>query len=379
MSQTKFALKISNLNKTFKIREKSKRSIKDSILKFYQRRGEMRNIEALSDVNFEVNKGEFFGIIGRNGSGKSTLLRLIMGSFKSDKGSLIESQGRIIRLAMGLGFDMNLSARDNIYVNASVLGLSFKKIGMIFHEILEFAELKEFIDTPIKHFSSGMVAKLKFSIAKYAEADILLMDEIFGGVGDISFQYKSQKVFKEKLIAGKTIVLVSHNLNIISAYCNRVLLLDKGKQIAVGPPKEIIPIYESLFEEELKERNSEIKKRQEERILYRVKLREQRLIVKAKQIQKLKDERKIQIEHAKQKRIEERNIRIEKLKKQKQKEIKLKQEKWELEQKEKRKLIEKQKEERIKFQKQQKQVIQELKNRIKELEAELKIKHSKNE
>jgi len=328
MSKSKYALKVKGLNKTFVIREKGKRSIKDNILKFYQQKGDLREINALIDINFEVKKGEFFGIIGRNGSGKSTLLRLIMGSFNADAGSVIKSKGRMIRLAMGLGFDMNLSARDNIYVNASVLGISFKKIGTIFHEIIEFAELEKFIDTPVKHYSSGMVAKLKFSIAKYAEADILLMDEIFGGVGDISFQHKSQKVFKDKIIAGKTIILVSHNLSIISEYCTRVLLLDRGKQIAVGPPEEIIPMYEELFEDVLKEKKEAREKIRLERYELRRIEREKLFEAKKKKIEETwlqsKEEKEKLIE-AKKKEIEETRLKRQEERENKRKLLRLEQ------------------------------------------------------
>jgi len=316
MPLTEYAIEVNSLNKTFTIREKSKRSIKDSVLKFYQRKGDIRKIKALKDINFKVKKGEFFGIIGRNGSGKSTLLRLIMGSYKPDKGSKIISNGKMIRLAMGLGFDMNLSARDNIYVNASILGISFKKIGSIFQEIISFAEIEDFIDTPIKHYSSGMVAKLKFSIAKYAVADILLMDEIFGGVGDISFQYKSQKVFKEKLISGKTIILVSHNLQIISEHCTRVLLIDNGEQVAIGSPEEVIPIYENLFKDVIMEQKFERKQlaleRQKQRLIVREKLvLERKKIIEAQRKeaklirQKIMEGRKLHIEEKREKAKEE--------------------------------------------------------------------------
>ena len=304
MGKKDWAIKVKNLNKTFKVREKGSRSIRDSILRFYQQKGDIREIEALKDINFEVKKGEFFGIIGRNGSGKSTLLRLLMGSFQANEGSIIKTNGKMIRLAMGLGFDGNLSARDNIYINGSVLGLSFKKIGSIFNEIIKFAELEDFVDTPVKHYSSGMQAKLKFSVARYAEADILLMDELFGGVGDIAFAHKSQKVFNESILAGKTIVLVSHSLNIIANNCSRVLLLDKGNQIKIGPPEEIIPRYEAMFEEELKERNEVKERRKEERRLLRQANRAERMALRKKEKEKQKiEKRKIWLESKKEKEL----------------------------------------------------------------------------
>jgi len=250
------AINVTNLNKSFHIREKGTRTIRNTIIRFYQQRGEKRIIKALIDINFSVYKGEILGIIGNNGSGKSTLLKLLIGSFKPDKGSAIETKGRIIRLAMGLGFDNNLSARDNIYINGSILGMNFRKIGTVFHEIIKFADLEEFIDTPIKHYSNGMKAKLKFSIARYAEADILLMDEIIGGVGDLSFIKKSQIIFEESILSKKTIIIVSHNLNFIKKYCNRVMLLHKGKQIKIGQPESIIRNYKSIMGQDSKHKGT---------------------------------------------------------------------------------------------------------------------------
>lgn len=183
-----------------------------------------------------------FGIIGKNGSGKSTLLRMIMGAILPDKGEII-TKGSIIRLALGLGFDQNLSARDNIYVNGSVLGLSFKEIGEIFDHILEFSDLEEFVDTPIMYYSSGMKSRLSFAIAVHANAEIFLIDEFFGGVGDADFQRKSQKLFNERVLNNKTIVFVSHSMNDIKKNCDRILVLEKGKGILFDDPEEGISYY----------------------------------------------------------------------------------------------------------------------------------------
>lgn len=265
MSKDLIAIKVENLSKTFKIWEKGQRTIKDSILRFYQQKGNVRKIQALKDINFEVKKGEFFGIIGRNGSGKSTLLKVLMGAYKPDAGSKISIEGKVIRLAMGLGFDGNLSARENIYINGSVLGLSFKKIGLIFQEIIDFSDLHDFVETPVKHYSSGMMAKLKFAIALHAEADIFLMDEIFGGVGDISFQQKSSERFNQSILQGRTIIFVSHGLRHVEKFCDRVMLLNHGDQIAIGKPSEIIPLYKSYFEADDEEPQEKKKNKREEK------------------------------------------------------------------------------------------------------------------
>ena len=153
----------------------------------------------------------------------------------------------MIRLALGMGFDGNLSARDNIYINGSILGLTFKRIGLIFDDIIGFAELEDFVDLPVKKYSSGMLSKLKFSIAIHAEADIFLMDEFFGGVGDESFKAKSAEVFKNTFLDGRTIIHVSHALKTITEHSTRVLVLDRGKQIMVGDPEEALISYRALF------------------------------------------------------------------------------------------------------------------------------------
>lgn len=221
------AISISNVSKTFFIREHSSDSIMKRTMSLFKPVN-LREIKALSNINLEINKGEFIGIIGHNGSGKSTLLKLIAGAFPPDKGGSIKINGKVIRLSLGMGFDPNLSARENIYVNGSILGLTFKKIGEKFDEIIEFSGLHHFIETPVKFFSSGMVSRLAFSIAIHAEADIFLLDEFFGGVGDEDFREKSDKALKE-LLKDKTILFVSHEMSQIKKYCDRVVKFEKGK------------------------------------------------------------------------------------------------------------------------------------------------------
>ena len=241
------AIIVKNLSKTFELATKEGRTIKNKILRPFSQKHKRKSIKALENINFNVEQGEFFGIIGKNGSGKSTLLNILIGSIRPDKGAFIQTKGRIIRLALGLGFDPNLSARDNIYVNGSILGLTFKRMGLIFDDIIQFAELENFVDTPVKQFSSGMMAKLKFSVAVHAEADIFLMDEFFGGVGDISFKQKSEKVFKDTFLDGRTIIHVSHNMPTIQKHCSRVLVINNGQQIGIGKPKEMIDLFKSTF------------------------------------------------------------------------------------------------------------------------------------
>jgi len=239
-------IRLKNVNKTFKLKEKSADSIRDRIFGIFNDNN-LRQLKALQNINLEIYKGEFIGIIGHNGSGKSTLLKIIMGAFPPDEGGVVEVNGRIIRLALGMGFDPNLTARENIYVNGSVLGLTFRKIGSIFDQIIAFAELENFIDTQVKFFSSGMRSRLAFAVALHAEADIFLMDEFFGGVGDLSFKKKSEAVFQQAVVEGRTIIHVSHQLRTIESHCDRVLLLDKGQVLGLGKPEEVLPIYRDLM------------------------------------------------------------------------------------------------------------------------------------
>lgn len=248
LEQVETVITVKNISKTFHIKEQSAMTIRSRVLStFLGKRQNTNIVKALQNINFSIKKGEFFGIIGHNGSGKSTLLNILMGSIRPDKGGIIETKGRMIRLALGMGFDPNLTARDNIYLNGSILGLTFRQIGSVFHEIIGFAELEKFVDVPVKMYSRGMMTKLKFSIALYAEADIFLMDEFFGGVGDISFRKKSEAVFKERLVEGRTIIHVSHSLPTITAHCDRVLLLDKGIPIVLGEPKEVVEVYKKIM------------------------------------------------------------------------------------------------------------------------------------
>ncbi|MCB0805006.1 MAG: ABC transporter ATP-binding protein, partial [Bacteroidales bacterium] len=228
-------LKLENVSKSFTIRDSSKDPISFHIRNLIDP-GKKRVIRAVKNVSLEIYKGEFIGIVGANGSGKSTLLHLMSGVYLPDKGGKVIRNGSYIRLSLGLGFNGELTMRENIYLNASIMGLTFKQIGRNFHKMVEFAELEDFIDTKIKYFSRGMKSRLAFAIAIHAEAEIFLMDEFFGGVGDEKFREKSDKVFKDAFISGRTIIHVSHNMGTIKEYADRVFLMHKGECIATGTP-----------------------------------------------------------------------------------------------------------------------------------------------
>jgi len=239
-----FAITIENLNKSFSSFDINA-SFTERLINFFTIKNEKAH-KVLCDINLNVSKGEFIGIIGKNGSGKSTLLKIILGAIKPDNGSKITTNGKLIRLALGIGFDVNLTARDNIYLNGTIIGLTLKEIGDKIEEIIEFAELQDFVDTPIRFYSSGMKSKLSFAIALHADAEIILIDEFFGAVGDNAFKEKSQKAFEENILKGKTIVHVSHSMKTIKNHCDKVLLLNRGRGQLFNDPMQAISTYKSL-------------------------------------------------------------------------------------------------------------------------------------
>ena len=201
---------------------------------------------ALKDVNFKVNKGEVIGFIGSNGAGKSTLLKVVAGVMKPTNGE-VRAYGNICpMIELGAGFDPQLTARENIYLNGAIMGYSRELIDSKFDEIVEFSELKDFLDVPVQNFSSGMVARLAFSIATIVDPEILIVDEILS-VGDIAFQAKSEAKMLEMIGGGTTVLFVSHSIEQIRKMCNKVIWLDHGKVIKMGG-KEVCDEYLKFME-----------------------------------------------------------------------------------------------------------------------------------
>lgn len=231
------AIQVENLSKTFRIPHEKINTIKGAFLNVLKK-NTFETLHALDNISFEVKKGEFFGIIGRNGSGKSTLLKILAGIYQANSGK-ISVHGRISPfLELGIGFNPELSGRDNIYLNASVLGLSRRQIDQKFEKIVAFSELERFIDQKIKNYSSGMQVRLAFSVAIHANRDILLMDEVLA-VGDSNFQSKCIEEFKKYRKQGKTVILVSHDIQTIQQYCDRALLLRNGKVVYIGKADDV--------------------------------------------------------------------------------------------------------------------------------------------
>ena len=201
--------------------------------------------EALRDVSFEVRRGEFFGIVGRNGSGKSTLLKCLAGIYRVDSGDA-RVTGRVSPfIELGVGFNPDLTARDNVLINAIMLGLSRKEARAQFDRIIEFAELEEFVDLKLKNYSTGMGVRLGFSVAVQVEADVLLVDEVLA-VGDASFQQKCFSEFDRMKNEGRTILFVTHDMNSVERFCDRGVVLERGRVVDLGPPDRIARTYGEL-------------------------------------------------------------------------------------------------------------------------------------
>ncbi len=237
-------IKVNNVSMKFNLGIEKNFSLKQFFIDLFKSKKKEKNeFWALSDINFEVKKGQVIGFIGNNGAGKSTLLKIIAGVMKPTKGN-VEIYGNICpMIELGAGFDMDLTARENIYLNGAVLGYSKNFIKEKFDEIVDFSELKDFLDVPVRNFSSGMVARLAFSIATVVDPEILIVDEILS-VGDLAFQQKSEKKMKELINGGTTVLFVSHSINQIKELCDKVVWLQKGKIFKMGNSEEICTEYE---------------------------------------------------------------------------------------------------------------------------------------
>lgn len=237
------AISVRNLNKVFYINDKSTDTLSGWFNEIITPKKKLKKLHVIKNLNFDIEKGETFGIIGRNGSGKSTLVKLMSGVYIPDNGSIVKKNGSSMLMNLKVGASPELTARQNIYVIGSSLGLKIKDIDKKFDEIMDFNELHEFVDTKVRNFSNGMMARLSFSIAVHAGADIIFLDEIFA-VGDKKFKDKAIKEFEKNWLKGKTTVMVSHTLSNMKKYCDRVLYLKNGEIAFLGDPKKAIKMYE---------------------------------------------------------------------------------------------------------------------------------------
>jgi len=241
-----YAVEVNNVSMHFNMNKDKIDNLKEYCIKLFKRQLFFEDFTALQDISFKIESGDTFGIIGLNGSGKSTLLKVISGILKPTTGS-VKVTGTIAPLIeLGAGFDPDLTARENIFLNGSVLGFSREFMREKFDEIIEFSELQDFVNVPIKNFSSGMVARIGFSVATIVKPDILICDEILA-VGDYKFQEKCEQRIKDLMSGGTTVILVSHSIQQVERICNHILWLEHGKMKALGG-KELIPLYQPDFE-----------------------------------------------------------------------------------------------------------------------------------
>ena len=238
-------IKLENVSMKFNLGIEKNFSIKQAFVNFFSFKHKKKKKEyfwALQDISFEIKKGEVVGLIGSNGAGKSTLLKIVSGVMKPTEGKVTVNGVISPMIELGAGFDSELTARENIFLNGAILGYSKQFIESKFDEIVEFSELKDFLDVPVKNFSSGMTAKLAFSIATVVNPEILIVDEILS-VGDIKFQEKSKNKMLEMIKGGTTVLYVSHSLNSIKELCDKVVWIEHGKMIKMGETKKICKEY----------------------------------------------------------------------------------------------------------------------------------------
>lgn len=238
-------ISVKNLHKSFRLPTERAWGLKQALFNRLKGIKGYKELKILNGISFDVHKNEFIGIVGRNGSGKSTLLKTLAKIYFPEKGS-VEVNGTLVPfIELGVGFNHELSGRENIYLNGALLGFSNKEMDAMFDEIVDFAELRDFMDQKLKNYSSGMQVRLAFSIAIRAKGDILLLDEVLA-VGDAAFQQKCADYFAS--IKGKqTVVLVTHDMDNVKKYCDRAILIEKGKIKLEGDPEEVAIAYKNLW------------------------------------------------------------------------------------------------------------------------------------
>lgn len=246
------AIKVKSVYKDFLLPHEKHKSIKSAFTSLFRQKNKKIEVQhALRNINFNVRKGEFFGIVGRNGSGKSTLLKMLAHIYQPTKGDINVNGTLVPFIELGVGFNAELTGRENVYLNGALLGFSKAQIDRRYQEIVEFAELERFMDQKLKNYSSGMQVRLAFSVAIMANADILLVDEVLA-VGDAAFQRKCFDYFHKLKKFKKTVVFVTHDMSAVREYCDRALLIEQSEVVKIGAPDLIAEDYTKLFNEPTK-------------------------------------------------------------------------------------------------------------------------------
>ena len=243
------AISVHDVHKEFTLPQSKNSTFKQTVVNIVKKNNKVTQ-KVLDGVSFDVKKGDFFGIVGRNGSGKSTLLKLISQIYYPDKGKITVNGKLVPFIELGVGFNPELTGRENVYLNGALLGFSHEEISVMYEDIVDFAEIHEFMDQKLKNYSSGMQVRLAFSIAIKAQGDILVLDEVLA-VGDEAFQRKCFNYFAELKKKKKTVILVTHSMDSVRQFCNKAMLIDKGHKTEVGTTAEITRIYRDLNSPEI--------------------------------------------------------------------------------------------------------------------------------
>lgn len=242
MTDKKIAVKVDHVSKYFRLPTEATQSLRTKLVNYFKGVKGYREQHVLKDIDFEVEEGDFFGIVGRNGSGKSTLLKIISQIYVPEKGKVSVNGKMVSFIELGVGFNPELTGRENVYMNGAMLGFGTEEIDNMYDDIVEFAELADFMNQKLKNYSSGMQVRLAFSVAIKAQGDVLILDEVLA-VGDEAFQRKCNDYFIERKTSGKTTILVTHDMGAVKKYCNKAILIEDGLIKAKGEPDEVANQY----------------------------------------------------------------------------------------------------------------------------------------
>ena len=242
MTDKQIAVKVDHVSKYFKLPTEATNSLRTALVNRFKGIKGYKEQHVLKDISFEVEKGDFFGILGRNGSGKSTLLKIISEIYVPEKGSVTIDGKLVSFIELGVGFNPELTGRENVYMNGAMLGFSTAEIDAMYDDIVDFAELHDFMNQKLKNYSSGMQVRLAFSVAIKAQGDILILDEVLA-VGDEAFQRKCNDYFQERKKSGKTTILVTHDMGAVKKYCNKAVLIENGLVKTIGSPENVANQY----------------------------------------------------------------------------------------------------------------------------------------